>query len=247
MKSTDRRFPNAILIVNVPLLSLLYLVGPITMKVIAGMDLGDGWFLVTFELAYRLCVMFFWVCVVYGYQVLLHILLAVRIKSRITWTVLLLWPIVLIGGVSLYRSLPLQRAQTILANAELASLPESATEIKVFTWSTPFSGEEFLRFRASREDIESFLAESPILRLAECQYYSKDRMRLIYPDDSAYNGKYREDGHEYFFDKSAPPWYIQEIKGPGRRYRILPKRYNHAGEVIFDEEKNLVFVNLVIG
>jgi hypothetical protein len=247
MSNRDSGFPNAILIVNVPLLSLLYLVGPITMKVIAGMDLGDGWFLVTFELAYRLCVMFFWVCVVYGYQVLLHILLAVRIKSRITWAVLFLWPILLIGGVSLHRSLPLQRAQTVLSNAGLASLPESATEIKVFTWSTPFSGEEFLRFRASREDIESFLAESAILKVSQCQRYSKDRMRLIYPDDYAASGKYQDDRHEYFFDKCAPPWYIQEIKGPGRRYRILPKGYNHAGEVIFNEEENLVFVNLVVG
>ena len=156
---------------------------------------------------------------------------------------------VLIGGTSIYNSLPSVRAQRILSYAQLAPLPKSAKEIKVLTWYTPMSGEEFLRFRANPVDIKSFLEHSPVLEQAEYEKYSDKKMRLFFPSD--YPGRtaaYLVDKHEYINKKpTAPVWYMQEIKDIARRYRIEPKGYNHAGEVIVEEKTNLIFIKLIIG
>lgn len=155
--------------------------------------------------------------------------------------------VVSLGCLSLYSSLPSVRAQEILAGAEFAHLPESASQIKVLTWSTPMSGEKYLRFRANPADIEAFIAQSPILENAEYEEYSDKRMRLFFSDPSA-RRLLSHDDHEYITRKpTAPPWYVQEIRHAAGRYRILPKAYNHAGELIIDKRSNLLFVKLIIG
>jgi hypothetical protein len=108
------------------------------------------------------------------------------------------------------------------------------------------SGEEFLRFSATAGDIAVFLETSPILKNKEYQRYSKDRMRLPYSKES-FKSIYENisEPHEYFMPEAhAPDWYIEEIKGDGRRYNFRPKRYHYPGEVIVDDEKNIVFVYL---
>jgi len=138
-------------------------------------------------------------------------------------------------------------AQRLLADAELAQLPKSATGIKVITWSTWFSGKEHLRFNATHADIDRFLAQSPVLLGVECHYYSKDRMRLIRPDDYlTHKKKYDEDGNEYFDSPPVPSWYRDEIKGSGRRYRFRPDGYNY-GELIIDYDESSIYVGLTIG
>jgi len=55
--------------------------------------------------------------------------------------------------------------------------------------------------------------------------------------------KYDRVGHDYIsHDPNTPPWYIEKIGKTARRYIIRPKGYNHDGEVIVVEEKNLLFV-----
>jgi hypothetical protein len=154
--------------------------------------------------------------------------------------------VVSLGCLSLYNSLPSVRAQEILAGADFAPLPDSARQIKVLTWSTPMSGEKYLRFRASPTDIESFLRQSPVLEEVEYGEYSDKRMRL-FCSDTTY-GTSSQDFHEYITKKkTAPPWYMQEITQSADRYRLLPKGYNHAGELTVEEKTNFVFIKLIIG
>jgi hypothetical protein len=155
--------------------------------------------------------------------------------------------VVLFGVVSLYNSQPSVRVQKILAGAEFAELPESAMQIKIMTWYTPFSGEEYLRFRASPDDIKSFLEKSPILNNVEFEKYSDKKMRLFSPHRDVFSSS-SLDNHEYINKKpTAPSWYMQEIKDIARRYRIQPKGYNSAGELIVEERNNLVFIKLIPG
>jgi hypothetical protein len=106
----------------------------------------------------------------------------------------------------------------------------------------------FLRFRASKADIELFLQESPILKGAEWTIYSKDKQRLVDPDYGSGIVTYFRDENGYWpLAGSAPPWYMPEIRGAGRGYRFRTQRNNFDGEIIIDEEENLVFVELSFG
>ena len=225
------------------LLCLLHVAAPIALRLASGTPcyaVGIG-----LELLWRaigLCVLMF---VFYLYQRVLYDLLRRRIRRRRTWSLLVLLPVLLFGARSVYRSLPPVRARHILGTAELAPLPKSATDIAVYTWWTPMSGEEYLRFHATRADIESFLAQSPILRAAERQDYSPARMRLSEQNRPARTASYSVSRHEYVPDHpTAPPWYMQEIKGNARRYGIRRTTYKHRGELIIDEDNNVVYVRL---
>jgi len=249
----EAHFPWAFCILNGVLLLLLCIVGPIVMRAqsfdgdlhaimrFLGRGLDDMMAVLSSVLVFLWSLGLSLVCQAIAYRLLKR-----RIRSRAIWAVLFLLPAITIGGGWFYYSTPIAQARAILARGELASLPKSATDIRVYMWSSPFSGEDFLRFRASPDDIQKFLEESPILRGAKCREYSKDRMRLKYPKDYWQRiMEYREDGNEYFFpDSITPDWYKQEIKGPARCYIINPNRYHYPGEVIVDNEENLVFVYL---
>jgi hypothetical protein len=181
-----------------------------------------------------------------GYQMLIFHLLKKRIRKALSWWILFLLPSMAIGSISFYYAIPSVQARVILSHAELAHLPKSAHGIKLYTWASPMSGEEFLKFKASRDDIELFLAASPILKGKECVSYTIDKMRLPYPEDYGAKEEHLNTAHEYFSpDHSAPDWYKGELKGTGRRYEIHPEGYHYPGEVIIDDESGIVFVKLV--
>ena len=73
---------------------------------------------------------------------------------------------------------PLTRAPHTLAWAELANLPESARDVRVYSSCVLFVRTDYLRFEADPEDIERFIADSPGLKGITCRTYSKKRMRL---------------------------------------------------------------------
>ena len=158
----------------------------------------------------------------------------------------MLTPIILIAGMIIYESIPIVAARKILLHANLSPLPDSYYEINAWHWSSLFSGEEFLKFRASPEDIESFLSSSPILKDKIYELYSIERMRIPYPDKYGTEEEHFNTPHEYYYPSpSAPDWYIEQLKGPGRRYEIHPEDYYYPGEVIIDDESGTVFVKLV--
>jgi hypothetical protein len=180
-----------------------------------------------------------------GYQTLVYRLMKTRVRRNALWAILFVLPAIMFGSVCIYSSLPTVAARKILGHAELAPLPKSATEIKVYTWSSLFSGEEFLGFRASSRDIEKFLNESPILQNAECEKFSHERMRLRTPDTTPNTDQFDEGEHEFFVpDLNAPTWYKDEIRR-GKRYIIHPKWGYYPGEVIVHDEEHLVFVHVI--
>jgi len=191
------------------------------------------------------------------FQAIAYRLLHARIHYKPFWMVLSLLPAIMLGANSLYQALlrggalrhalmPTVRAQRILEYGRLASLPESATDIMVHDWSSPFSGEWYLCFCASPEDIERFLAESPSLQGQSCETFSRDRMRLPISLRADEHGISAVDAHMYFIPGSrAPEWFNTEIRERGRRYAIPPKDYDNWGEVIVNDAEHVVYVKVI--
>jgi hypothetical protein len=181
------------------------------------------------------------ICIIaLGYQKILFRKLKGSIKHIIIWLILFLLPGVVLGGIDFVRSTTNITAKLILSHANLAPLPQSACDIRAFKWVMARSGEEYLRFTASRSDIESFLSGSPILKDKECQRYGPEKMRLNVPQ--VYGAKVEI---EYFSSSSISPcWFNREIKELGRRYEIRPKGYHYHSEVIFKDQSNTVYIYL---
>ncbi len=179
------------------------------------------------------------------YHLVLHYTLGRRVTNPLIWAVLFVLPGAVGGAKVFYDSSPRVRVRALLAYAELAPLPEFATGIRFYTWSMPFSGEDFLRFTADPNDIEQFLAESPVLQGQEPDRFSAQRMRLEYAENYWSNPDHPEDANVYYRpDPSKPQWYKSEITGPARKYIVQPPKYQSQGEVLVDDEINTVYVYL---
>lgn len=236
--------PVSLVAQGVILLCLAYVIAPIGIFLVSGTPFDSvGVELELLRRAVNVCLL---MCVLGVYQRLICSGLS---NTRDRWAVrrvLVLLLLALFCARSVWCSLPSVRAQQILANGGLAGLPESATVIAVYTWWTPFSGEEYLKFEADREDIERFVAEAAILEGAEHQDYSRGKMRLVYRGNTVSNDANGTHDHEYIWHHpSIPPWYMEEVRCRARLYRIRPPGYHHAGEVIIDQDNNVVFVKLV--
>ena len=242
--SMKRLIRNKRIYLSIVLLLLLYFACPIKLRQVTGTPFDS----IAMGYLHRIFGLFFWSLILCLYGVFLN-RVSTSPKKEIVLANLSFVFAVLIGGISLYNSLPSVRSQRILAGAQFAPLPESAKEIKVLAWYTPMSGEEYLRFRANPVEIKSFLEQSPVLEHAEYEEYSDKKMRLYFPSDfAARTATYLVDNHEYINNKpTVPVWYMQEIKDIARRYRIEPKGYNSAGELIVDQRTNLIFIKLIIG
>ncbi len=218
------------------LLCLLYLIVPMAIKIATGTpanSIGIG-----FDAIRGVVGLGFWMFICWTYRRVTQKTLERHVKNHVSRATLLLLPCVLIGIGAIYLTLPKVRANRILITGDLAPLPESSTGIKIYTWYTPFSGQEFLRFDAAPEDIEDFLQNSPIIQSAEVQEYSKNRMRLDH-------SRCRDSGpdHEYFnLYATTPPWYRAEITTRATRYYLPIPSHNTSGEVIVYKEQKLVFV-----
>jgi len=201
--------------------------------------------IVAIEIAIAAIGAFFLIFISLGYQALIYSLLKTRIRNNLLWAILFLVPATALSANSLYHSLPRVRASEILAYGRLARLPESATDMRTDSWSSPFSGEWFLRFRASPEDIESFLNSSPSLEAQDSVKYTPERMRLSWPKERIQEAS-PQDGHEYFIPGSlTPEWYNPQIRQRGRRYNIPAEGFHNWGEVIVDDEEHVVFVKVI--
>ncbi len=129
----------------------------------------------------------------------------------------------------------------------LAPLPRSAAGVKAYSWSTLFSGEDFVRFTAEPNDIERFIAVSPALQGQEPQRYSRQKMRLPRPQPRDAEGGFdMSNVNEYVAPHPAfPDWYKQEVRGPAHKYKVQPPRYQYPGEVLVDDETHTVYVHLI--
>jgi hypothetical protein len=181
------------------------------------------------------------------YHALTYLALRWLTRRRLVFAVLFLLPGMMFGVRAFCLSLPEARTRRLLEGAGLAALPASASKIRVYSWSTPFSGDSFLRFEADEDDIEKFLNDSAILKDVECQVFSQERMRLKRPKEHKYDSDYGDGINEYFRPYGwTPPWYEQELRRPARLYKFA-SLYGHGAEVIVHDEQNLVLVRLGFG
>ena len=244
METTQNRYRRRVKRIGLGLLFVLYMVVPIPIM-IAG---GSAGFDVVFLWMFGWISLLLWigVCLLWWRIVDVHVK---RITpSRKVWSTLVLLPVILIGGRAVYRSWPTVRAACILYNADLAPLPPSATEMKVNLWFTPMSGEGHLRFNAAPDDIEHFLAASPILRDVEYAKDSENQITLFYPRNERRSLSPEDIRYRISRDlKRAPAWFIKELTGAMMGYYIDPSGSQISGTVIVDQEHNLVFVRLSFG
>jgi hypothetical protein len=179
------------------------------------------------------------------------------VRGAAAWAVLFLVPASALAASGVWWSLqtaaafrhsqePQVKAETILKHGRLASLPQSATEINVYNWSSPFSGEWYLSFRAGPEDIDKFLAESPSLQGQEAAVFTPERMRL--PESLRRKGAdwLTADPNTYFWrDPMTPEWFNPEIRERGRAYGIPPQNHHNWGQVIVNDAEHVVYVKVV--
>ena len=110
------------------------------------------------------------------------------------------------------------RVEHVLRDGRLADLPPSATDVRVHSWAGFFTGEHYLMFRASPEDIQRFLSASCGLR-SSSQGISDDPM--------------------------APAWFTPS-KAVGRLFEISPDSRGHNwGWVQLDEKENVVYIKVI--
>ncbi len=193
------------------------------------------------------CVFFVFFSLIY-HLVAYLILQKVRIRNQFLWAIVFVIPVILLRGHDLPYDSHEVRAASILTYGRLADLPESATDLKVYSWSSPFSGEWYLKFKASSEDIDEFIKNSPSLKDQECIKYSPEKMRLLTPRDREKRMEYEQTGHKLFYPRSlSPKWYRPEIRVHGREYEVPPlaERRHNWGEVIVDDDQNIVYIKII--
>jgi hypothetical protein len=169
-------------------------------------------------------------------------------------------PIILIGMLILVffysvlqgSKLSQRNPHGILKVGRLADLPESATDVKAEGWGALFTGSDYLMFRASSEDIEKFLAESPSIKHATPEIFNPEHMYLPNPVDKEYYTDEELENHykhEYYFPYNlTPEWYDLTIKVKGRMYEIPgdpDMRGHNWGSVIINDETNTVYINVI--
>ncbi|MBN1973428.1 MAG: hypothetical protein JW787_07295 [Sedimentisphaerales bacterium] len=148
----------------------------------------------------------------------------------------------------------------ILKAGDLANLPESSHNVRVYTMHFMLSAEGYIRFKAKPDDIEQFITNSPSLAGITYKTYSKERMRLATtdygkilalelkddPNQARFIKDIPDDGHEYFYSVNIPPsWFKNEIRGAGRYCNFSNKDSYWSEELIVDDEKNIVYISRI--
>ena len=175
-----------------------------------------------------------------------QLLIPRRFKSagllRVTVFIL---PAVLLAAWMVVSALPSSHIRAILDGEHFARLPASATAVKVEGWAAGFGHESWLCFKATTQDVEAFLANSPVLHGLEPEHFGSDRMLLLPPrDDDADPGKYAAMPRELLeWSPCAPGWYTPEIKESGRRYVVMGRMGRYC-TVIVNDETGTVYIYL---
>lgn len=244
---TPKHYRQCVKGIALGLLLVLYMVVPVPIRLMG----GSAGFDVVFRWTFGWISLLLWIGVCLLWWRIVDVQAKWIAPNKAVWSVLVLLPVILIGGRAVYRSWPSVRAARVLYNADLAPLPPSATEIKVYLWFTPIipmSGEGYLRFRATPDDIEHFLTTSPILRDVEYANDSENQITLFYPRDDRRRLSPEDIRYRISRDlKRAPAWFIKELTGSMMGYYIDPSGSQISGAVIVDEASNLVFVRLSFG
>lgn len=130
--------------------------------------------------------------------------------------------------------------KTTLKLGRLAAIPESATDLRIDGPSNLFSSTYHIRFRASAEDIDEFIRNSPGLNGVLPTRFDANYQHLpFFKDDEI-----RKAEHEYFGIDERYPWFNPTIKTRGRKYKIPQDHDANYGEVIINDETNVVYITV---
>lgn len=165
------------------------------------------------------------------------------VKNRRVWACFIFLPVSLLLGDSVWRAFPANRAGYTLRAGRLDSLPRSATEVKHYAWSGLFTGSQYVSFKAPKDDVETWIRNSPSLGEVAPKLYSVDKKRLVYP---AEDSNWFDTKHDYFSsDKMAPSWWNGTLQDVGKTYEIPATRGGHNyGILIYDERNGIVYIRV---
>lgn len=182
------------------------------------------------------------------YQLLVWLCVRRVFRPHPAWAAVFLLPGLLFFANIAWKLTPQGKAGAILARGRLAPLPSSATEIKIYGWHGLFSGEDYLRFRATADDVEKFLRESPSLRGAEAESYTVQHQLRQFPDDGmppADDPHFKRHRYHHPGKRAKEWWWSGELRDRGRIHPIPAEGFHNWGQVIYDEAAGVVFINVI--
>lgn len=121
--------------------------------------------------------------------------------------------------------------QNTLTDGRLAPLPGSASEVRTDHWSSLFSGETYVRFKAPPDQIEQFISNSPSLQGNQVT-------------DQTPGGHYMDPKAPQWFAPSSgePDWFRPPSDARGRMFKIPPGiRGHNDGGVMIDDDHQVVY------
>jgi hypothetical protein len=130
--------------------------------------------------------------------------------------------------------------KTTLRLGRLAGIPQSATDLRIDGTSNMFSSTYHIRFKATAEDIDEFIRNSPGLNGVLPTRFDANHQHLPFVKDD----DIRNTEHEYFGLDERYPWFNPIIKTRGRKYEIPQDHKANHGEVIIDDETNVVYITV---
>ncbi len=130
--------------------------------------------------------------------------------------------------------------KTTLKLGRLAAIPDSATDLRIDGTSNLFSSTYYIRFQASAEDIDEFVRHSPGLNGVLPTRFDANHQHLPFPK----KGEIGNADHEYFGVDERYPWFNPIINTRGRKYIIPQDQDANYGEVIINDETNVVYITV---
>jgi hypothetical protein len=215
-------FPWPLYITGIVLMALLCLVGPRLLQAYFGdphPGLSDevNW-LVLFGLG-------LWGALAFQ-VVAFHLLRETRANAAV-WSLAFLTPVVAVGALALYGSVPRVRAARILARTNLAPLPDSAEQIRVYTGWSADQADGYVRFHAEADVIEQFLSESSALN-------------AVSPEEFDERGAGLDPLHPMF--EIGLSWYTTHDIARGRRYLKVHEAGVETLAVTVDDNKQMIYI-----
>ena len=139
--------------------------------------------------------------------------------------------------------------EEVLPHAQLADLPNSATSVQAIQrLRGDSSGEQYLMFQATAEDIEKFVVESQGIRDRKPEIFDSDNMYLPRKRRSKFRDKkeWQEySRHEHFRRRSYwPDWFDPTIRLKGRKYDISVSEDYRRGNVVINDKTDTVYIRV---
>jgi hypothetical protein len=127
----------------------------------------------------------------------------------------------------------------VLRKAQLGAIPSGATDLQ---YAGVADSTYYLRFTASPEEIERFIADSPRLKVRAPQSLGPAQMYL--PDSQREANPSEGTATIYYAANERIPWFDPQVREKGRMYAIAPDRHSNWTEVVIDDQKNTVYIRV---